>query len=181
MVSKREFAGYWEYLLDEAIFTVPSHPSWGGAALIGRDGRLQGIGSLFVQEAHTSGKPLDGNMIVPIDLLPPILDDLLKFGAAKGPARPWLGMYATEAANHLVVAGLAKGAPAHEARVEVGDVVLAVAGEPVAGLADMLRKIWALGRAGTEVPLTVSREGEALTLRVVSIDRNDFLKAPRLH
>jgi S1-C subfamily serine protease len=181
VVSKREFAGYWEYVLDEAIFTAPPHPHWGGAALFGRDGRLQGIGSLLVQEPGEEETARGGNMIVPIDLLPPILDDLLKYGKVARPARPWLGMFTAEADEDLVVAGLASDAPADIAGVEVGDVVLQVAGRPVGSLADMFRKIWALGPAGTEIPLTVSRDGDVLSVLIHSADRNDFLKAPRLH
>jgi S1-C subfamily serine protease len=181
VISKREFAGYWEYVLDEAIFTMPPHPNWGGAALIGSDGRLRGIGSLLVQAAQEGGPPRDGNMFVPIDLLEPILDDLLKFGRVDKPPRPWLGMYTMEADGNLVVAGLAKGAPAHSADLQVGDVVVRVADTPVADLADMFRKIWALGPAGTVIPLTVSREGEELRIRVHSADRNEFLKSPGLH
>ena len=181
IISKREFAGYWEYVLDEAIFTAPPHPSWGGAALIGADGRLQGIGSLLVQEAQEEGEQRDGNMFVPIDLLPPILDDLLKFGRVDKPPRPWLGMFTAEAEGNLVVAGLASGAPADRADVQVGDVVLKVADAPVTDMADMFRRIWALGRAGTVIPLTVSRDGDELSITVHSADRNAFLKAPGLH
>src|SRR5437870_6019077 len=118
--AKREFAGYWEYVLDEALFTAPAHPQWGGAALLGTDGRLLGIGSLLVQEA-LRGKTVDGNMFVPIDLLGPILEDMLATGQATRPPRPWLGMYATEAGPRLVVAGLASGGPAEKAGVKVGD------------------------------------------------------------
>ena len=181
VVSKREFAGYWEYLLDEAIFTAPPHPNWGGAAMIDIYGRLQGIGSLFVQDAREGGLPRDGNMMVPIDLLEPILDDLMKFGRVDQPPRPWLGIYATEAERDLVVAGLAKDAPADCAGIHVGDVLLEVADIPVAGLADLFRRVWALGPAGTDIPLTVSRDGDSLRIRVRSADRNDFLKSPRLH
>ncbi|MFQ5953872.1 MAG: S1C family serine protease [Kiloniellales bacterium] len=181
VVSKREFAGYWEYVLDEAIFTAPPHPSWGGAALIGLDGRLQGIGSLLVQDAREPAVPRDGNMVVPIDLLPPILDDMLKYGKVNRPPRPWLGIYATEAQSHLVVAGLAGGAPADQAGIRVGDIVLEVADRPVAGLAEMFRSIWALGPAGTEVPLTVSRDGDPVKIHVRSADRNEFLKTPSVH
>jgi S1-C subfamily serine protease len=181
VVSKREFAGYWEYVLDEAIFTAPPHPSWGGAALIGEDGSLQGIGSLFIQEARAGGGQLEGNMIVPIDLLPPILDDLVRFGRVDRPPRPWLGMYTTEAGEALIVAGLAEGAPAQQANVQVGDVVLEVDGAPADDLADLFRKIWALGPAGAEVPLTVLRDGSEIRLRLSSADREDFLKSPRLH
>ncbi len=181
ITSKREFAGYWEYLLEEAIFTAPPHPSWGGAALIGADGRLQGIGSLLVQEAEQGGTPREGNMFVPIDLLEPILDDLLKFGRVHRTPRPWLGMFTTEAEGDLVVAGLAGGAPAQRADVQVGDVVLKVGDAPVSDLADMFRRIWSLGPAGTVIPLTVARNGDELTIPVRSADRNAFLKSPGLH
>ena len=181
VASKREFAGYWEYVLDEAVFTAPAHPNWGGAACIGADGRLLGIGSLLVQAAGGDDSSNDGNMVVPIDLLPPILDDMLRLGRVNRPPRPWLGMYTTEFQDSLVVAGLARGGPAHRAGVEVGDIVLNVAGTSVADLADMFRKVWSLGEAGVEVPLTLVRDGSPVNVRVRSADRNDFLKRPRLH
>ena len=177
--AKREFAGYWEYLLDEALFTSPAHPQWGGAALIGRDGRLLGIGSLFVQEA-VSGNTVQGNMFVPIDLLEPILDDLLQFGRSARAPRPWLGMYTAEAEGRLVVAGLARGAPAEAAGVRLGDFVLEVDGERASGLADLLRKTWRVGAAGVEVPLTLARESEVMQVRIRSADRYDFLRKPQL-
>jgi len=179
LVAKREFAGYWEYVLDEALFTAPPHPQWGGAALVGPKGQLLGIGSLLVQEVF-DGEPLQGNMFVPIDLLAPILDDMLKFGAPARPPRPWLGMYTSEAGERLIVNGLAKGAPADSAGVQLGDVVLEVAGERVAGLADLFRKVWRLGSAGVEVPLTVARDGGLAQVRVRSANRSDFLKKPPL-
>ena len=178
--AKREFAGYWEYVLDEAIFTAPAHPHWGGSALIGADGRLLGIGSLLVEEKH-EGETLQGNMVVPIDLLAPIYEDLLNRGRADRPTRPWLGIYVTEVDQHLAIAGLAEGGPADKAGVRIGDLLLAVAGEPVSGLANLFRRIWRLGAAGVEVPLTVARRGESLPLRVKSGDRRDFLRKPRLH
>ncbi len=181
IVSKREFAGYWEYLLDEAIFTAPPHPSWGGAALIGGDGTLWGLGSLLVQEAREPGKAQDGHMFVPIDLLPPILDDLMRFGKVDRPPRPWLGLFATEAEGALVVAGLASGAPAACADLRIGDVLLKVDGAPIADLAEMFRRIWLLGAAGTLIPLTISRDGAEFTVAVQSADRNSFLKTPGLH
>jgi S1-C subfamily serine protease len=177
--AKREFAGYWEYLLDEALFTSPAHPQWGGAALIGSDGRLLGIGSLFVQEA-VNGSNVQGNMFVPIDLLEPILDDLLKFGRSAQAARPWLGMYTAEAEGRLVVGGLARGAPAEAAGVRLGDVVLEVGGESASDLADLLRKTWRVGASGVEVPLTLARDGEVMEVRVRSANRHDFLRKPQL-
>ena len=180
VVAKREFAGYWEYVLDEAIFTVPAHPNWGGTAVVDAQGRLTGIGSLLVQE-RIEDKEIQGNMIVPIDPLEPILDDLLRYGRVNRPPRPWLGIYATEFNKRLVVAGMAKGGPADRAKIEVGDMVLAVAGDKVIGLADLFRKIWAQGRAGVEVKLTLMRGAERVETSVRSVDRSDFLKKPKLH
>jgi len=180
LFAKREFAGYWEYVLDEALFTQPAHPQWGGAALISRDGRLIGIGSLLVQEQSGSDQ-VQGNMIVPIDLLEPILADMVALGRSKRPARAWLGMYTTEVEGQLVVAGLADGGPADRASVQVGDLVLEVAGERVTGLAQLFRKIWSLGPPGSEVPMTLAREGSISRVKLRSADRADFLKKPRLH
>ena len=181
IVAKREFAGYWEYVLDEAIFTKPAHPLWGGAALIGADGKLQGIGSLLVQAAHDDDTPDEINMFVPIDLLAPILDDLLKFGKVDQPPRPWLGMLTMEADDSLIVAGLTEGAPANQAGLQLGDAVVKVADTPVVDLVDMFRRIWALGPAGTVIPLTINRSGAERTVDVHSADRNAFLKPPDLH
>ena len=178
--AKREFAGYWEYVLDEAIFTLPAHPQWGGAALIGGDGRLLGVGSLLVEE-KTHGETAQGNMIVPIDLLEPILGNLLRTGTTGRPARPWLGMYTTEVEHHLVVAGLAERGPAAQAGVQIGDMVLEVAGRPVSGLAGLFRSIWRTGDAGAEVPLTLTRKGEKKRITVRSADRADFLKKRSVH
>jgi S1-C subfamily serine protease len=180
IVAKREFAGYWEYVLDEALFTAPAHPQWGGAALVGSDGRLLGIGSLLVQES-VAGKSVDGNMFVPVDLLAPILDEMLATGRPARPPRAWLGIYATEMDGHLVIGGLAPGGPAERAGVKLGDLVLEVGGERVAGLAAMFRGIWSAGPAGSSVTLTLSRRGEASKVQIRSADRGDFLKKPRLH
>jgi S1-C subfamily serine protease len=180
IVAKREFAGYWEYVLDEAIFTAPAHPQWGGAALVDEAGRLIGVGSLLVQES-VGGKSVDGNMFVPIDLLQPILDDMLNTGRAARAPRPWLGLYATEMDGHLVVGGLAPSGPAEKAGLKLGDLILDVGGEPVTGLAQLFRKIWAAGPAGSEVLLSVSRRGDTIRTPIRSADRSDFLKKPRLH
>ena len=181
VVSKREFAGYWEYVLDEALFTSPPHPSWGGAACIGADGRLQGVGSLFVQEARGEGIASQGNMIVPIDLLKPIQNDLLTLGRVDQPPRPWLGMYTSETEDTVFVAGVATGGPADRAGIKPGDFVLEVAGARVTDLAATFRRVWAVGPAGSEIPLTIARDGSLHRVTIHSADRNDFLKKPRLH
>jgi S1-C subfamily serine protease len=180
IIAKREFAGYWEYLLDEALFTAPAHPQWGGAALLGQDGRLLGVGSLLVQES-AGGRAVDGNMFVPIDLLAPILQEMQSLGRAARPARAWLGIYTAEMDGQLVIGGLAPGGPAERAGVTLGDLVLEVGGERVASLAQMYRRIWGAGPAGSEVTLTLSRRGASSLLKLRSADRNEFLKKPRIH
>jgi len=178
--AKREFAGYWEYVLDEAIFTAPAHPQWGGSALIGSEGKLLGIGSLLVQEKIDAGT-IQGNMVVPIDLLEPILDDMVRLGRPNRPPRPWLGIYATEAGAKLAIAGLAPGGPAERAGVQVGDLVAEVGGTKPSSLADLFRRIWKCGTAGCEIALKLVRKGKFVDARVVSGDRADFLKKPHLH
>ncbi len=181
IVAKQEFAGYWEYVLDEAFFTAPAHPNWGGTALIGVAGDLLGIGSLQLQHAMGKEQTQNINMMVPIDLLKPILDDLLKFGRRTGPSRPWLGLYATEVEDKLVIVGLADRGPAQRADLRTGDVVLAVAGTQVHDLAGFFRRVWAQGTAGVDVPLTIYRDGHTMETRVTSGERNRFLKGPSLH
>jgi len=180
VVGTQEFAGNWEYLLEQAIFTAPAHPFWGGSALIGRDGTLLGIGSLHVQQVTENGTPRDINMVVPIDLLRPILDDLLTYGRRNKPARPWLGLYATEGEGKIVVTGLSERGPAATAGLRLGDVIWAVRDASVSSLADFYRKVWASGSAGTEIPMEVVRDGRTVWVRVKSGDRAAFLKAPRL-
>ncbi|SFG93667.1 S1C family serine protease [Methylobacterium gossipiicola] len=180
IVARQEFAGYWEYVLDEALFTAPAHPQWGGAALIGAGGELLGIGSLQLQQGTAEG-PRTINMIVPIDLLPPILDDLVTRGRADRPPRPWLGLYASDGDDAVVIMGLADDGPAEAADLRPGDVVTAVAGEPVADLAGFFRQVWALGEAGVRVPLTIRRDGQTIKLAVTSANRERFLVSPPLH
>ncbi|HJS88062.1 MAG TPA: S1C family serine protease [Acetobacteraceae bacterium] len=181
VVGRQEFAGYWEYVLDEALFTAPAHPAWGGSGLIGRDGKLLGIGSLVLQQGDAKGRRHDMNMVVPVSLLAPILDDLLAYGRVNRPARPWLGMYANEADDELVVDGLADNGPAEEAGVQPGDRVLAVDGEEVSDLASLWRRVWACGSAGAEVRLRLVRDSRILNVTVRSADRTKFLKSPKLH
>lgn len=181
LVGKREFAGYWEYVIDDALFTTPAHPNWGGTALLGPDGSLCGVGSLFVQNARGGEQHVEGNMSVPIDLLPPILDDLLAKGQVGGTPRPWLGIYAAETQEKIVVVGVVENGPAFNGGLRPGDVVLDIAGAPVGGLPDFFRTIWEVGPAGAIVPLNVWREGELRELRIESSDRNAMMRFPRLH
>lgn len=179
VVARQEFAGYWEYLLEDAIFTAPAHPSWGGAALIGRDGSLLGIGSLRLQMARGE-EVSDINMIVPIDLLPPILDDLVSRGRVNKPPRPWLGAFSAESNGEVIVMSVSEGSPAANAGLRQGDIISDVRDGEVDGLSDFYRKLWASGPAGAEVPMRVVRDGRETWLRIKTADRESFLKKPQL-
>ncbi len=181
VTTKREFAGYWEYVLDEAIFTIPAHPNWGGTGAIGRRGELLGIGSLLVQQVTPSGESASANMIVPIDLLKPILGDLRHYGRRNTPPRPWMGMLVQDVGDHLVVGSTYPGCPADEAGLKSGDIILAVGNDRVNDLAKMFRKVWSLGPAGTAIPLTLLRGGKTFEAVLKSIDRNARLISGKLH
>jgi S1-C subfamily serine protease len=181
VAGRQEFAGYWEYVLDEAIFTAPSHPQWGGTALIGAAGDLLGIGSLQLEQGGQKSKNEHLNMVVPIDLLKPIFNDLLKFGRPNRAPRPWLGVYSTELEDKIVIMGVAPRGPANRADLRTGDILLAIADEDVSDLASFYRRLWSLGDAGVEVPLTIYRDGDTFDVRLNSIDRARLLKTPRLH
>jgi S1-C subfamily serine protease len=180
LTDKREFAGYWEYILDEALFSSPAHPEWSGAALVDEQGQLLGIGSLLSQEG-TSDENTHANMSVPIDLLKPILENLLNTGQSGVAARPWLGLYAGESRGQVMVGGLSASGPAAKAGVHMGDLIVDVAGIRVSSLAEFLRAVWGLGCAGVRVPLNIGRDGDLLRLDIQSLDRNDLLKRPQMH
>lgn len=181
LVAKEPFAGYWEYLLEEALFIAPAHPSWGGAALIGPDGTLAGIGSLVLQHRDKRGRRLDLNMCVPAGLLHPILDDLLAYGRVNKPARPWLGLYAADQEEGIVVASVAPRGPADRAGLRAGDRIVGLDGAEAPDLAALWRSLWARGTAGVQVSVQAERDGRRFSVPVTSADRANFLKAPRLH
>jgi S1-C subfamily serine protease len=176
VVAKREFAGNWEYLLDEAIFTAPPHPAWSGAALINQEGRLVGVGSLIVGDAAGAGDSTPGNMFVPIDRLPPILADLIAQGRVAGAQHPWLGVTANELHGRLFVSRVTAGGPAEQAGLQRGDIIVGVNGDKTATLGDFYRKVWQQGSAGVTVPLDVLQNDEVRRVDVKSMNRLDHLK-----
>ena len=178
VLARREFAGAWEYLLEEAIFTAPAHPHWSGAALIDDRGTLGGVGSLLVREV-IGGEETNANMFVPIDLLKPILQSLMSTGRVNRQPRPWLGVYAVELAGKVYVTGVVEGGPAQSADIREGDVISEVAHQEVGTLPDFYRRVWAIGPAGTGVPLTTIRGATQLHLNVRSVDRGLLLKRPQ--
>jgi S1-C subfamily serine protease len=176
VISRREFTGSWEYLIDGAIFTSPPHPAWSGAALINREGKLVGVGSLIVGDASGEQKQTPGNMFVPIDILLPVMGDLLANGRISGPGRPWLGVNAQELHGSLIVGRVTPGSPAEKSGLRRGDVIVGIDGERTRTLGDFYRRLWATGAAGVAVPLDVLSSGERRRIEVQSINRLDSLK-----
>jgi S1-C subfamily serine protease len=176
VVARREFAGSWEYLLDDALFTAPPHPAWSGAALISREAKLVGVGSLIVGDAAGGTDKSPGNMFVPIDRLPPILGELLAGGRVAGPGRPWLGVNAEERHGRLFVSRVTAGSPAEKAGIRRGDLIVGVNGDPAKNLADFYRKVWAHGAAGVTVPVDVLQESQVRRIDVKSMNRLDHLR-----
>lgn len=180
VMSRRTFAGYWEYLLDDAIFTAPPHPAFGGAALLAEDGSLVGVGSLFVNDSIQSEVFSPGNMFVPINALKPILAELADNGGRSGPPKPWLGIYSAETQGRIVVTRVADDSPAKSAGLKPGDSIVGVDGRKVQSLADLYRRSWALGPAGVEVPLDVLKaaadEPKIERVMIRSIDRSKWIK-----
>jgi len=176
VVSRRSFTGNWEYLLDNAIFTSPPALNWSGAALVGKDGALLGVGSLILRDATDADPHLPGNMFVPVDLLKPILPDMIKTGHRAGPAQPWLGVAADEVQGRLLVTRVSPEGPADRAGVHTGDIILAVGSDAVHSQAEFYRKIWGRGAAGSEIPLRIL-QGEAVReVKVRSIDHVDYFR-----
>lgn len=181
VVSRRPFAGSWEYLLESAIYTAPAHPDWSGAALISTDGKLLGIGSLMTGQARRDGQKLEGNVFVPVDLLRPMLDEIAATGKVTPQPHPWLGLNAREHPGGLMVGRLSASSPAQAAGLRPNDLITAVAGRPVDDLADFYRRVWAMGSPGIDVPLTVMRDGRSFNVKVRSASRYQFLAKERTY
>jgi S1-C subfamily serine protease len=180
LIARAPFAGYWEYMLDEALFTGPGHPHWSGAALIGPSGALMGVGSLQMNQVTANGEAALINMSVPIELLPPILDDLSR-GQPAHPPRPWLGLISQDSGADVVVVDVSADGPAARAEVRGGDIILAVAGQPVNDLAGFYRQLWKLGPAGVTAPLRLKREDDVFDLEIRTVDRAAKLKKRRFN
>lgn len=176
VISRKEFAGYWEYLLEDAIFTSPPFADYGGAALMDSDGQLLGIGSIFTRLALPGIGMVPCNMFVPIDLLKPILNDLIATGRSAEPAQPWLGLHADENYGRVFVIRVASGSPAVKAGIKSGDIIVTVGGKAVESLADFYRKVWARGNAGVDIPLGVLQGTRISDIVIESADRNQYLK-----
>lgn len=176
VVSKRRFVGYWEYLLDEAIYTAPATVNWQGAALVSREGKLLGIGSLAVGNALGASQSVPGNMFVPIDVLKPVIGDFIANGRSTSKPRPWLGVNSQEVGGNLLVVRVSPESPADAAGLKAGDIIVGIGGEGLKGQADFYTRLWKTGNAGVEVDLDVLRGNRVENLKVKSIDRDQFFR-----
>jgi S1-C subfamily serine protease len=180
VVSRRRFTGWWEYMIEGGIFTAPPRFEHSGAALLDADGRLVGVGSLWVSDALEIGAAFPGNMFVPIDLLKPLLNDLLASGHRREPARPWLGVYSEEVQGHVVVTRVLPQSPAEQAGLARGDIILGVGGQAVGRQSEFYQRLWSSGEAGTPVVLHVLHKKTVRQLTVRSMDRMAFLRPWRI-
>ncbi|MGE0803204.1 MAG: S1C family serine protease [Lautropia sp.] len=179
VVSRKAFTGSWEYVVDSGIYTFPPVNNWSGAALVDQDGKLIGIGSLIVNDAATERRGVPGNLYVPVNLLKPILKDMLATGRRSGPAQPWLGVSTEVIQGNLMVSRVTRGGPADLAGLTAGDIIVAVDGEKVGNQSDFYKTIWKKGSAGVTVPLRVLKSGDVREVAVKSIDRMDFIRKPQ--
>ena len=174
IVSKRPFVGYWEYLLDEAIYTAPATVNWSGAALVNREGKLLGIGSLVVGDAMGTRTNIPGNMFVPIDVLKPVLGDFIANGRSTTKPRPWIGINTREVQGNLIVTRVSPESPAEDAGLRAGDVIVGIGGKPIKGQADFYIRLWKSGEAGVMIAIDVLKGRRLENYKIKSIDRDKY-------
>jgi serine protease Do len=178
IVSRKVFAGGWEYLIEKPLFTFPPVNNWSGAPLLTEDGTLVGIGSLIVNDAAVDRKGVPGNMFIPTNLLKPILEDLRAKGRRSGDVQPWLGMSTEINRGNLMVQRVSPKGPADLAGIAAGDIVLGVGAAKVTDQADFYRKLWSAGNAGSEISVRLLQGGDVKDVKIKSIDRMDFIRKP---
>lgn len=178
VIDKRPFSGYWEYHIESALFTSPPIGNHSGAAVFNQRGELLGVGSLFVGDAAGQGRPLPGNMFVPVDLLKPILTELQQSGSSRQSRRPWLGLTSSEQGGRVQVVRVNKDSPAEAGGLRAGDLVLAVDGTRVASLEEFYKKLWDRASPEAEVRLTVLQGGDVRILTLKPLDRMSTMARP---
>jgi S1-C subfamily serine protease len=167
VAAKRSYSTGWEYWIDEAIIAVPGVLVWDGAALVSTRGELVGIGHLMAF-ARVGGAISSVNVYVPIDLVRPVLAELIEHGRRTAPQRPWLGVVLTDRAGSVMVTRVMPNSPAERSGLRVGDVILAIASKPVQTYRQLYRALWRSGPAGMPFVLTVLQNGEVREIVVVS-------------
>jgi S1-C subfamily serine protease len=180
VVSRKPFAGNWEYLLETPLMTLPAVNNWSGAGLFDEAGQLIGLGSLLVPDVFGDSKPMPGNLYVPLNELKPQLVELLRNGKRTGPAQSWLGISSQAVrGGGLMVQRVTPESPASQAGIQAGDVLVALQGRAIDNLPDFYRQLWTSGPAGSTLEITVKRLGQERKIRITTGDRALSLKAPR--
>jgi S1-C subfamily serine protease len=179
LLSRRPFAGTWEYHIEQALFTSPPWPMHSGAGLFNRRGELVGIGSLRMSDAgEIDGEHRPGNMFVPVDLLLPILDELRRSGTTARSRRAWLGLNCVESDDTVRVVRVSADSPAEVAGLQVGDIILRIDAQEVRALDGLWRALWRGGPPEREVRLEIQRGATRQEVKVFSVDRMKTLKRP---
>jgi S1-C subfamily serine protease len=168
ITSLGPFDAYWEYSLERAITTTAMNPGLGGAALLDLRGRVAGIVSLDLSEVGRF------TLAIPVDHYIEHREELLRHGRrVSRPARAWLGFYCYTFREHVVIAGVLPGAPADQAGLKAGDVVLAVDGERINGRHELYTRLW-IHRPGELVTLRIFRNNHVKQLDVPSGNAEEF-------
>ena len=177
-VSRRPFTGWWEYFVDSPIYTTPPNGLWAGAPILNGNGEILGIGSLFVSEA-VPGIPSPGNMSVPINLLKPILGDLISSGRRKNKIQPFLGISSDDSNDQIIVTRVNKGGPAFQAGIKPQDIIVTINGSQISDLKSFYEKVWESGEAGVTIELSVLRSGSLMNFKIKTVDRLDYFLKPQ--
>ncbi|WP_428080339.1 S1C family serine protease [Candidatus Pelagibacter sp.] len=181
MVSRRSFAGWWEYFLDKPIYTYPANSSFAGSALINEYGEVLGIGSLYVGDAAATGISSPGNMFVPINDLKPILDDLIENGRRTKDIKPYMGLTSSDNTGQVKITRVNDNGPAAKAGFSVNDTILAVNNEKINNIEDFYKVVWSFGGPGTKLQFDIERNQEKLNIELTTMDRNDFFVKPKYY
>jgi S1-C subfamily serine protease len=177
-VSRRPFTGWWEYFVENPIYTTPPNGLWAGAPLLNKNGEILGIGSLFVSES-VPGVSSPGNMSVPINLLKPILEDLISNGRRKSKIQPYLGISSDDSNDQIIVTRISDGGPAFRAGIRPQDIIVTINGSQVSNLKSFYEKVWKSGEAGVTIELGILRRGEIMNFKLKTVDRLDYFFKPQ--
>jgi serine protease Do len=137
---------------------VPAQRGEGGAPLLNMTGEVVGI----LESSINDGA---GCFALPIDAAEKVHSDVVRFGEA----RPgWLGIRFEKSDSdngQIEVLGFVEDSPAVKSGIEPGDVILQVGDRKISSFEDVLDAAFYM-TAGEEVPLTVSRGGATMNVKV---------------